>query len=490
MRRSTDTMETKPSRLLSRSWLVGLAVGASTALAGPAGAVAWNFGPESRLTWTTTLEYSATYRVDERDSDLASRGNENFDTGFVDNQVSILTEVGYSYKNLGAFIRADAFYNRAYEDETDSPVHEEFSDNAQDTHLSDVRLLDAFVYGNFNLNGHWTSVRIGRQVISWGENLFLGGIGASQNPVDATESHEPAVEVKSLFLPQGTVFGQIQLTPNLSAAAYWRWDWERTRLAAAGGYFSAADIINPGDRYPGPQWNGRDEPSGSQYGVNLHYTVPTLNYTDFGFYYLNYHSKAATPVFTGPTTYYSKYYEGIDLYGVSMNTTVFQYMQIGAEASYREGRPVSGAAGTVRANTVQVLLNTVTNIPADLLGSGSSTLSAGIGWHRITDLEEDEIKASKELGAAKYTVSLALSYPNIAPLLDMTITPQISKAFHNDSAVRAPYNSGNTSMGLGVSFAYSARWNFGVNYVRFMGDATENIYTDRDYVGASVSYTF
>lgn len=491
------------------AWAAALAFGASVALvAGPASAVNFDLGPDSNLSWTTEVGYTAAYRVDDPDDRIlanpnADDGERAFPSGLIQSEISALTEIGFSYKNLGFFIRADGFFNQVYNhnsenfsaatDNTPSNPSYEFVDETEERHRADVRLLDAFVYGNFNLGEMFLSLRVGRQVLSWGESLFLSGIGSTQNPIDVTEAHEPAVEVKSLYLPQGTVLAQLKLTTHLSMAGYYIWNWEKSTLDGTGSYFSTFDPLGGGEVYylggtPVP-YGGDIEPSnGGQYGVNLHYTVPALNYADFGLYYIRYHAKTPQLLFKGGK-YYTKYFDDIDLYGASMSTTLFRYFAIGAEVSYREGRPVLNQSGVaVRADVIQGLLNTIVHSPVELFWSGTTTVSVGMGYNKILDRDENEV--SKDLDGARYVASLSLAYPNIAPLLDMTVTPSISHSFYGDSTARAAYNSGNMQLGLDVSFQYLAQWDFGASYVMFRGEPAENGLTDRDFVSAHVKYTF
>lgn len=505
-----------------RKWAAALVFGAGAALvAAPASALNWDLGPESNLNLVTSLEYTIGYRAEDPSEEIlanpnADDGNRAFRSGLFQNEISALTELSFTYENFGLFLRAEAFFNLPYNnnsqnhhpstDNTPSNPPYEFVVETEQRHRSDIRLLDAFVYGNFNIGETFLTLTVGRQVISWGESLFLGGISAVQNPIDVTESHEPAVEIKTLFLPQGAVQAQWKLTSNLSMAAYYRWQWEPIRLDATGSYFSSADMLAGGEVFYIPGAGGASLPKGGeilpddggQYGVNIHYIVPALGYTDFGLYYLHYNAKAPQFIIKGGK-YYTKYFGDIDLYGASVSRTLFRYFTLGVEASYRTGRPVAAvdsssgtSVGPVRADIVNVLVNSIYHSPISLLWSGTTTLSVGVGYNELLDFKEDgvEVSPTKDEAGATYTASLALAYPNIAPLLSMTITPSISKAFHNDSAVRAGYNSGNTQLGLDVSFQYLAKWDFGVSYVMFRGEPEENGLTDRDFVSANVKYTF
>lgn len=481
MRRTKQVTTTGASWPRRSRWLAGLAFGASALVAMPAAAVTFDMGPNSTLDWTTQLKYGTKYRVTE-----SRNSNPAFETGFFSNRISILSEVRYSYKNYGFFIRGNAWYDRPYTREDDNG--NEFSNDVNDVLGFDARLLDAFVFGNFNLNGHALNVRVGRQVISWGQNTFFQGIGAAQNPLDATKGHTAAPETKSLYLPTGAVYGQLTLTPKLSMAAYYRWEWEPYVLAPQGSYFGSLLNTLP-----------KDEPSGGQYGLKFSYMARNLGYTTFGFYYLNYHSKTPkvevigvipTPPPAPPRPILQKVYaEDIQLYGVSMSTQLGPYIALRSEASYREGRPITA---TKRGNSLQVLVNSVTHIPMELFWSGQTTLVWGVAYNRLMDYSEDEldkIKPGTTLDAAQYTVQLSLKYFNILPQLNMTISPSYNHVFHGNSSVRS-INNGTGAAGITATFQYLADWEFALGYQNFLGDVEENGNTYKDYVSASISYTF
>jgi len=64
-----------------------------------------------------------------------------------------------------------------------------------------ARLLDFWVSKTFQLGGETARVRVGNQVISWGESLFLpGGINAT-NALDIMRLSQPGTQLKEAVLP-------------------------------------------------------------------------------------------------------------------------------------------------------------------------------------------------------------------------------------------------------------------------------------------------
>lgn len=69
-------------------------------------------------------------------------------------------------------------------------------------------------------------VRVGRQVVTWGEALMLqGGIAFAQNRVDSAAATVPGVELKEVFLPTGAVYGSFSATDSTTIEAYWQYEW-------------------------------------------------------------------------------------------------------------------------------------------------------------------------------------------------------------------------------------------------------------------------
>ena len=87
--------------------------------------------------------------------------------------------------------------------------------------------------------------------------------------------------------------------------------------------------------------------NGGQFGLSLRYYAEKLRGTEFGFYYLNYHSRL--PLISGAAVtslldfrtgkYWTEYPENIHLWGASFNTTVGTWALSG-EVTYRPNAPL------------------------------------------------------------------------------------------------------------------------------------------------------
>ncbi|GAA0782241.1 MULTISPECIES: DUF1302 domain-containing protein [Pseudomonadati] len=260
-----------------------------------------------------------------------------------------LHELSLKYENYGLFVRGMYFYDRKLNDGNydfnDPLTGQEFdpcADNrASEVQCKDVRLLDAFVYANWDLNDGQNplSVRVGNQVVSWGESTLIPhGIGII-NPVDLNILNAPGAELKEAFRPQGMVWASLGLTENLNVEAFYQYQWEPIWVPTPGSNFASNDFAGFGGYNQNAQLGFNSNPDinldfliseyealyknaaatgfnpamasamtaystkaaliqdeakpsdDGQYGVKLGFYSPELNETEFGLYYMNYHSR-------------------------------------------------------------------------------------------------------------------------------------------------------------------------------------------------------
>ena len=202
-------------------------------------------------------------------------------------------------------------------------------------------LYDAFIYGDIEVAGHPTSLRIGRQVVNWGEsNIIGGGISSMINPSDVSRLTTPGTEVKETLLPQEMVYFNIGLTDNTSLEAYYVWQWRRSQFIPVGTFFSPFDFLgqgfNPDLNVPGVEKRNSDKPkNGGQWGIAVHHILSDFNDADLGFYWIRSHAQqpylqanfdpAGPAVIPGLfTSYHEVFAEDNDTYAISLNGEVFQ----------------------------------------------------------------------------------------------------------------------------------------------------------------------
>ena len=290
-------------------------------------------------------------------------GNLLFDKGDIyTNQSRVTSELEVTNGSFGAFFRATYFVD------FENQGNDNFSETAQRFVGSDLQLLDAYVFADFPVGDHLGTIRLGRQVVSWGESTFIQNGLNVINPVNVAALRTAGAELRNAFLPIEQIWTSLPITENLSVEAVYLLEFEQIDPDPAGTFFSTNDFATPGGEFallgfgllgddPGP--NGQipfgalprgpdDVPSDgdSQWGVAFRYFSPALNDTDFGLYFLHYNSRL--PLISGTAVTSSDlssgsfnvvYPEGIDLFGASFNTTLGGTVSLAGEITYRDNAP-------------------------------------------------------------------------------------------------------------------------------------------------------
>jgi hypothetical protein len=288
--------------------------------------------------WDTTFTYGQAWRVQSPDCNLIATadggcgrspniddGDLNYGTGTVSRAWKMVTELSLKHDNVGGFMRASALYDQQVMDS--STRRTPISSTAKDLAGSYVRLLDAFVYGKWDLGTHPLELRVGKQVVSWGESTFIQGGVNTLNPFDVSALRVPGSELKEAFLPQDLVFASLGLSENLSFEGVYMLAWNPTEPEPAGTFFSTNDFAPRGgdrvilgfgafsdqgvdfrplggplipDFQNVPRTPTRNPKDSGQYGAALRWYAPNfMNGTEFGFYFVNYHSRL--PLISGRT---------------------------------------------------------------------------------------------------------------------------------------------------------------------------------------------
>jgi hypothetical protein len=288
--------------------------------------------------WDTTLTLGGAWRIEDPDCNLIATadggcgrspniddGNLNYRSDFFSKAVKAVTEVSVNAGDFGAFVRGSALYDFQTADKfTDrTPL----SATAKDLVGSYFRLLDAFAYVRTSVGSMPTEFRLGRQVVSWGESTFIQGGLNTINHFDVSALRVPGSELKEAFLPQEMAVLNLQFSERFSGQFLYILDWNDTEPEPAGSYFSTNDFATPGGEkvvlgfgafsdqgvdfsaLGGPfitdfqnvqRLEDRRASNDGQFGVNFKMYLPGFNNgTEFGIYFLNYHSRL--PVISGRT---------------------------------------------------------------------------------------------------------------------------------------------------------------------------------------------
>lgn len=311
----------------------------------------------------------------------------------VSSPITLLAETDLKWKNYGVFLRGKAWYdytlNNKDVDFGSSSNGYEHNSPLNDAHYNKlarfqgIALLDAYVYGNYDIDGHPLNLRAGQQVVNWGEGLFFQNGINSINPIDVAALRRPGSQLKEGLLPVPMLYGNFGVTDSLSVESFYQLAWRKTVLEGCGTYFAANDYIpdgcygvpRAGDNDQASYANGQiikrgsdqDPKNTGQFGVALRYFADRLD-TEFGLYAMNIHSRTPYtnfvsgtrsiasgpyPGWVNPLTnaalaagngeYNVSYPEDVRIFGLSFATTVLSTSVFG-EVSYRPNQPVQLAS--------------------------------------------------------------------------------------------------------------------------------------------------
>jgi hypothetical protein len=241
-------------------------------------------------------------------------------------------------------------------------------------------------------------VRLGKQVVNWGESMYFANIAAAQGPSDAAKAASPGAEVKEILLPEDQISASLEVSPKLSLLGHYQFGFHETLLPAPGMYTSTSNALGPAP----PAWvsttvrpagvrRGTDiRPSSSgQWGIGGRYRV--TDETEVGLYYLNYNDRTPSLVVNMngaiPTGYQVRYFDDIKMLGTTVSTTFGKFSAFG-EASYRKGTPVLNGNGVaVRGDVVQGNVGGIFNIGRTGIADDMS-LAAEISGSRVISVAD------------------------------------------------------------------------------------------------------
>jgi hypothetical protein len=565
-------------RLRSVAVATGLVAAAGCSLAAPIDVG----NPDVELRWDNTVKYSAGVRVKSRSDTLTQfvpapangsavpaalngdDGDRNFTRGgLISNRLDLLSELDLVYrKSFGLRVSAAGWYDVVYNrtNDNDSPAtnnslsvpYNQFTEATRDLHGRKAEVLDAFVFGATDVGSARLSGRLGRHTVLWGESLFFGNnaIAGTQSPVDAIKaSSVPGSTTKEILMPVGQLSGQLQLSPALTVMGYYQYEWQRTRLPAAGSYFSAGDLLFDGSERirlaPGPAPIGFargadiEAKDSGQFGLGLR---TQLDQFDIGIYATRFHAK--TPVFysrpgvggiPGAVTgsYQQVFPEGIKAFGVSATTTVGT-VNVAAEVSVRRGTPLTNdpqlVLGPVIAdnndhplyaigNSAHANLSLIWTMPRFFL-SNEPSLTMEVAYNQLTNCTRNCTPTAAASGRAKgaldpgtgrraAAVRAAFAAPQRNVLDGLDLTPSLSVGYNHGRSpvvVFGPDRGGDATFTLAGN--YLTVWDFSLAYTHYYGKentatysaiATNNVngtftfaqaFKDRNFVSLSVRRTF
>jgi hypothetical protein len=221
------------------------------ALAGSRPALAGEFElGEVRGSIDTTISVRAAMRVEDRDCDLVFSGN----GGCNDNPAWTNADDGNlnydkCWRNYGAFMRGNLFYDIVTMDTNTSRTDLDQDARYRSSLINSgvvgtgAQVLDAYVWGNYEIAGRPVELRFCNQVINWGESLFFPGGAASTNTIDVAKIRTPGSEVREALVPAPMIRVSAELYENLGLEMYYQGYWSPTQVDPVGSYFSTNDLV-------------------------------------------------------------------------------------------------------------------------------------------------------------------------------------------------------------------------------------------------------
>ena len=624
----SDHVKRRPLSVIIAATMLSLSAGPALAIEFSSGELTGNFD--------TTISYGATWRMDDPDPENLGKafwdptiglpgrtnaeqraalgrwsvnnddGNRKWDGGdLVSNAIKLTSELDLRWRNFGAFARFSAFYDFEYSSRDD------LSKAAEDRVAEDIRLLDAYVWGDHAVGNSYLNWRLGSQVVSWGESTFIqGGINVI-NPVDVSKLRLAGSELKEAFEGINMIWATIDLGTAFAVEALYMFEYEEIIPDPVGTYWSTNDIATPGASYgmlnfgtlPQPVLNpdlyssvceqgnfGASDiglptqlvvagcsssiprieselaSDSGQYGVAFRYFAEQLNGTEFGFYYLNYHSRlplisgfalTAVPQTGSPVAlrYFTEYPEDIDLYGLSFNSNVGTWSLAG-EISYRPDTPLQiddveilfggltplnpltpapvlrfqsqlgefapgeritgfenhsmyqaqatltklfGPNNPLKANqiafVVEAGVNHISDLPdKDFLRFNGDGTDTGGGPDFLTgDFRNPQTEPAGFADDTSWGYRLLARATYNDAIGSWTVSPRIGWSQDVDGTTPGPGGSfidGRKQLTLGLGFDYLNEWNIDIAYTDYSGGGRYNELRDRDFISASVSYSF
>ncbi|WP_394673468.1 DUF1302 domain-containing protein [Limnobacter sp.] len=487
------------------------------------------------LSVNSTVSAGTSFRVENRDrtlygsnnvsadgargqgfSNTGDDGNLNFEKG---DQFSTIIKGVHDFElkkdNYGFFSRVKWFYDQTLSKEDVFHGHEPTS-NVQNRRLEDsgfhpyarfdgIDVLDAFGYINTNVGGMPLDLRLGKQVISWGESTFILSPIAGLNTIDVSAFRRPGAELKEGFTPSEMLYANLGLTDTTSLEGFVQLKWRKTVPEGCGTYFSSSDFASDGcDRLvfggtapspgDGSQFGttfitrgvDRQPDDGGQFGFALRSYFDSLD-AELGAYAMQYHSRlplvsllknsAGVPA-AGPTSdgrYVIDYPEDLQVFGLSFATNVGGWAWSG-EASMTKDLPIqinatdllraglTGGTGAGPGATVPTALN------QRVAATSGGQIANGFDRFDVTQIQNTFIKTfDRALGSSQvvFVGEVAAVFVDDLPAINTNVGVGGSSSgirYGRSAVFGGGSDAGNSINGFVTDFAWGYRMRAAATY--------------------------
>ncbi|MGH7292837.1 MAG: DUF1302 domain-containing protein, partial [Myxococcota bacterium] len=249
-------------------------------------------------------------------------GDLNYDRGIASNVLQMNGEIAARWRIFGLYVRGVSYYD--FENELADRERTPLTTHAESYVGSKTELREYFLDASFLVDGMPVRVRVGDQVLNWGESTFLRFGAQVMNPLDINALLRPSASARDIQAPEGMIWAAANPTELLAVEAYYEYAWDPARTSPVGSYFSDNNAIGSGGlggimsggglfsdlgtnldtafalppgtlgsdpdfmRTPG---HGTHDPNQQgQFGVTLQTVLPALNSTKLAIHFANYHS--------------------------------------------------------------------------------------------------------------------------------------------------------------------------------------------------------
>lgn len=255
--------------------------------------------------------------------------NDNF-TEYHPNQINSANygTVGYSANDPGFVLPYPGNkFNRVYG--PGAPVYSKRSDPATLKEIGQgLQPLDSYIYGKIPIpytDDKKLTFKLGRQTVNWGEStlIVINSLNQAQ-PVNANNFHRVGFAVEEVFTPINMAYLSFEPFQNATFETFYQLEWKNVESDAPGSFLSTVDLgtNNAGTAAYASFGGAAEDPNGlaklqynplsriapttlrfnrlpdlephtgGQVGASFKYFAEDLNNgTEFGLYFLNYHSR-------------------------------------------------------------------------------------------------------------------------------------------------------------------------------------------------------
>jgi hypothetical protein len=526
-----------------------LALGLAGALqSSTAGAFGFSLGGDIQGAFDTDITYGYMRRMEDSQKDTwpTSYGNrvlfpEKGDT--LSSAIRVSHTLELKRGDSGFLMRGNYFYDDAYSDKALPHGTRHLLVRGQD-------ITDLAFYTKLN---DTVSLRVGKQVLNWGESTFIQGGLSDINTFDIKKLRTPGSDLKDAFVGANAI-DLAWSDNNWTVEGFALFKFDRVRVDPMGSPFATLDAIGDGggfdiggngvidgkclaaglpagrcDLLGGAlvRMNDKSASNSGQWGVAVRKFFPDFfNGGEVAIYAQNLHDHLPMiSTFAKTGKYFVDYPEDIKRYGISFNTNVAG-MAIGGEYSIRKDAPIQllapilngrvtstapVAAGSYQQGwatsdrqqvqfTVQKNWGVVHQLGAD---AGSSIIEVAYG--RLSDLPAKSLLFEPTLTKSWSGFQMKHSLTYQAALFNLiAVSPNFAyrwdtRGNSNELGGAKLFVDGRRAATIGLDFDYmGGRYKGGVSYTSFYGPRNEknaagsllNGAYDRDFLQANVSMSF